>query len=84
MKESLDSKKHLSSLGNIIIKREKWIPDGDRITQEDRIKNSSKEIVYPFLIIPEKAHNKTIWDIFIGIVVIYTIFMSPLDIAFKF
>lgn len=54
------------------------------ISQEERIKNQGKIIVYPFMIVATKSNFKTIWDMFIGLFVLYSSFVSPLDIAFDF
>ena len=54
------------------------------ISQVDRIKYSKMKIKYPFLVISGKSKYKTIWDIFLGVCVLLTAFVSPLDIAFKF
>ncbi|KRX03617.1 Cyclic nucleotide-binding protein [Pseudocohnilembus persalinus] len=61
-----------------------FIPQGQYITQEDRIKNQNKHIQYPSFLIPSKHKLKAFWDIVIGILVLYSSFMSPLDIAFQF
>jgi hypothetical protein len=64
--------------------KEVYVVTGDRITQEERIKNQEKVFKYPMLIIPSKSTFKTVWDTITGLLVLYTSFISPLDIAFSF
>ena len=43
---------------NLGIKRQVYIATGERITQEDRIKNNDKSFIYPRFILPSKHKLK--------------------------
>jgi len=40
--------------------------------------------MYPCLLLPIRGPFKTTWDVFVGIFVLYSSFVSPVDIAFVF
>lgn len=42
--------------------KEIYVAKGDKITQEERIKNEDKIIKYPNFIVPAKGKFKTYWD----------------------